>query len=340
VSEDVAHRVARAVRAVVPPLVAVSVASAEGPLVDLRVGGYHLRAYWLYPGNPAHLREALLLLGSRLPDVFVARRLSPGAREAASRAGVGWIDETGDAELALDWLVISRVGDREPPSDRRRSHWTPAIAGVAEALLTGTKPTARDVASATGLSLGVCVRALNFFTESGFLTARAHRGRHSARRLAEPDRLLDEYASALTAFPRVELRVGVLWRDPVAGVSDLGRRWDAAGIRWAATGTVAAAVLAPYLTDVGTGEVFVAGRTREDLLAAAEGVSARPMEGGRLLLRLFPSLATERLSTRSDGLCIVPWPRVYADLRTVGVRGEDAAEHLREVMRGRGVPAL
>jgi hypothetical protein len=35
------------------------------------------------------------------------------------------------------------------------------------------------------------------------------------------------------------------------------------------------------------------------------------------------------------------WPRAYADLRTVGVRGEDAAEHLREEMpraRKRGAP--
>jgi hypothetical protein len=29
----------------------------------------------------------------------------------------------------------------------------------------------------------------------------------------------------------------------------------------------------------------------------------------------------------------VPWPRVYADLRTVGVRGEDVAEHLRQEMQ-------
>jgi len=26
-----------------------------------------------------------------------------------------------------------------------------------------------------------------------------------------------------------------------------------------------------------------------------------------------------------------PWPRVYADLRRAGVRGEDAAEHLRSI---------
>lgn len=30
----------------------------------------------------------------------------------------------------------------------------------------------------------------------------------------------------------------------------------------------------------------------------------------------------------------VPWPRVYVDLPAEGVRGEEAAEHLREVMHG------
>lgn len=33
------------------------------------------------------------------------------------------------------------------------------------------------------------------------------------------------------------------------------------------------------------------------------------------------------------GLRVAPWPRVYADLRAVGVRGEEAVEHLREMVR-------
>jgi len=42
-----------------------------------------------------------------------------------------------------------------------------------------------------------------------------------------------------------------------------------------------------------------------------------------------------RLATRVDGLMVAPWPRVFADVRTVGVRGEEAAEHLREAMHDR-----
>lgn len=34
------------------------------------------------------------------------------------------------------------------------------------------------------------------------------------------------------------------------------------------------------------------------------------------------------------GVVSVLWPRAYADLRVSGVRGEDAAGHLHEVMSG------
>jgi hypothetical protein len=56
------------------------------------------------------------------------------------------------------------------------------------------------------------------------------------------------------------------------------------------------------------------------------------MDGGRLLLRPYPTPAGATLTLELDttGFRTVLWPRVYADLRTVGVRGEDAAEHLRE----------
>ncbi len=331
-----AGRVLQAVRAVLPSTATVSHGVSGGPWVPVLVNGRLLRAYWLETGRPVGVREALARLDAELPDAFVARVMSPGAREEASRAGVGWVDETGAAELASDWLVVSREGQGHPETGRPPDAWTPAISAVAEALLLGTTPTVAATTATTGLSVGLCTRALAFFTQRGFLAAEAPRGRRSARRLVETDRLLEEYAVAVTSFRRIELRVGILWRDPVATVADLGRRWDLAGTGWAATGALAAAAVAPYLTDIGTGEVLVAGETRSALRIAADQVSARPMEGGRLILRLFPSAATARLSARANGLRVAPWPRIYADVRTVGVRGEDAAEHLLEVMNGRG----
>jgi hypothetical protein len=60
-----------------------------------------------------------------------------------------------------------------------------------------------------------------------------------------------------------------------------------------------------------------------------------PIEGGRLTLRPFPTVAVRRLAETIDGLRVAPWPRVYVDLLSAGVRGEEAAEHLREVIHAR-----
>ena len=131
-------------------------------------------------------------------------------------------------------------------------------------------------------------------------------------------------------MPRIALTVGVSWRDPIAGLAETGRKWDRAGISWAATGVVASSVLAPYLTTITTTEVYVEQATSAGLEWMAANVGLRPIEGGRLTLLPFPTVTARRLATEKDGLRLVPWPRAYADLRIIGVRGEEAAEHLRE----------
>lgn len=329
-------RVLRALQAVLPSGTTVQHAGGDGPVAHLTVNGHRLRACWLGEGRPSRVEEALALAGSARPHVLVARAMSPGAQAAVRRAGLGWVDEAGGAEIVLDWLIVARSPRPAPPATGPPSGWTPAAAGVAEAILSGARPTVDAIRQKTGLSQSYCARALAFFAREGYLVSSAARGRRAGRRLAEPERLLHTYAMAAGAFRGAELRVAVLWRDPVQGLADLGRTWTAGGLRWAATGAVAAAVLAPSLTDVGTADVFVEGRTLADLQAAADRIRARPMEGGRLLLRAFPSAATANLTATQDGLCVAPWPRVYADLLTTGVRGEDAAEHLREVMGARG----
>ena len=277
------------------------------------------------------VRPLLVNHGHR-PDVVVATRMSPGAREALSRAGIGWVDETGAAEIAIGSLIVSRTG-RPGEAVDKPARWTPSVMAVAEALLCGTKPTVAATAEATGLSTGSCTGALRVFTDLGLLEAEVSRGRDSARHVVDFNQFLDAYASAaLRKKPRTSLRVGVIWNDVVAGLRDTGRAWDDSGASWAATGAVASLVLAPLLTRVSTAEVFVNGDTTAELRAVAERVGLRPIDGGRLTLLPFPTVTALRLATRTEGLRVAPWPRIYADLRGTGVRGEEAAEHLREVI--------
>lgn len=178
------------------------------------------------------------------------------------------------------------------------------------------RATVSETRDATGLSTGSCAAALRFLTDEGLLTAEAERGRRSARRLEDPDHLLGAYARAVqaqAAGPR--LQVGLLGQDLLEEVATTGRIWNKGGVQWAATGGAAATVLAPYLTGVGSVEVYVDADTLPGLEAVAARAELRPIEGGRMTLRPFPTAAVRQLANEVEGLRVAPWPRVYVSTR-------------------------
>ncbi len=325
------ERTVAAVQAVMPTAVHVRrVGDGEPPAIDLAINDLPLRACWLIDGGLRHVRSAIAT-DAQL-DLIAARKLTPGARAAASAAGLSWVDETGAAEIAVGSVVVVRDG--RPNAKREPNRWTRATVGVAEALLCGAKPTVASTVEATGLPISTSARALSRLVRLGLLAAETERGRLSGRHVVDRSRLLDEYASAAVLLrPPLELRVGVAWRDPIAELAEVGRAWDAAGVQWAATGAVGAAMIAPALSDVLATDVYVDVRTIAELEALTLRAGMRPATGGSLALRPFPPVSA-RLSMRIQDLRVAAWPRVYADLRVLGVRGEEAAEHLREVIGG------
>jgi len=87
------------------------------------VAGQPLRIHWAGEGNLGDVR-AVAARRKALPDVIVARRLSPARRQLLSEAGIGWVDETGAAEIAIGTLVVSRTGRPQPAEGLKG--WTPA----------------------------------------------------------------------------------------------------------------------------------------------------------------------------------------------------------------------
>lgn len=322
-------RAQQALLAVLPRSVEVRVGSADDGVVAI-VNGFPLQVTWAGEGKLSDVRRVLAQHRPQ-PDIVVARVLSPGARAELAQAGVGWVDETGAAEIALGTIIVARSG--RPAKREVPKRWTPSVLAVAEAALCGVRATTSAMRDATGLSTGSCVNALRILSDLALLDASADRGRSSARRVGDRDRLLSAYASAAAALASdLRVEVGVTWRDFADGLRKTARRWQAAQVEFAVTGALAAELLAPYLTSVTTAEVYVSVETVVGLEAVAASAGLTPVDGGRLILRPFPTVSANRLASRSSGLRVAPWPRVYVDLLHVGVRGEDAAEHLKEVV--------
>lgn len=265
------------------------------------------------------------------PDVIVATRFSEAARAEISEARVNWADETGAAEITTKSMIIKLSGQR-PRLQRSSSPWSAAALGTAEAILTGVRPTAEAIAQATGSSLSTGVRTLAFLADEGLLESSSARGRLSGRRVVDQDQFLAMYADAVHATrPKFEIRCGVLWREPFVELETIGDKWTQAGVVWAAAGAMASSIRAPYLQQTPTGTVYVDVTGELGLLHVARLAGLEPLDGGRLMLRPFPARATRELSEEIDDIWVTSWPRTYADLRFEGVRGEEAAEHLREV---------
>lgn len=300
--------------------------------VTVNVAGTPLRVRFAGRGD---FRGVQIALKARpRPDVIVASRLSIAARQAIAKEGINWADERGAASIEAGSIVIVLSG--QTPAVRQSStDWTPAAIGIAEAILAGTTPTAEAVAATTGHSLSTAVRVLAFLVGRDLLRAPKARGPQSGRRIVDFDRLLDQYSeAAYRRRPKFELRCGLLWREPYTEIKQIGQKWTSMRVPWSVAGALAASILAPYLTQTPTGVVYVGASRELEIVQIARRAGLEVMEGGRLLLLPFPTLATKQLIQEKEGVWVTSWPRTYADLLNEGVRGEEAAEHLRGVFRG------
>ena len=333
IDESVIHRAEAAVLAVLPSSIEAEIPKGESN-IDMIVNGQPLNIKWAGKGYLGDIRR-VLGRGQPWPDIVVAQKMSPGARKELAEKGVSWVDENGSAEIMIGMIVVSRTGT---PSKSRTEikRWSPSVMAITEAILCGIKPTVSDTESATGLSEGSCTNALRFLAKQGYLESEVKRGPKSARKVIDEQKLLDAYVSAIEAKPLgLSLQVGLIGRDPVSELIEIGMRWEKLKVAWTSTGLIAANAIAPFITSVNSVEVYVNAKTIIGLEAVAKKANLVPIEGGRLTLRPFPTLAARTMSKEVDGLQIAPWPRVYVDLLHTGVRGEDAAHHLLELVHDR-----
>ena len=74
----------------------------------------------------------------------------------------------------------------------------------------------------------------------------------------------DNYVHLLLAAgltPKLQVSIGVTWRNTIDGIRTVGEELDEVGIEWATTGIVADALTAPLLTNVSSAVVYVEANT-------------------------------------------------------------------------------
>lgn len=338
-------RIQDATLGVLPPGQRVEVipgSAADVPSFDVRVrvgrSAHRFVAGWAGAGWPADVRT-LVTVAPDL-DVVYAKNLSDGARSWLAERHIGWVDETGRANIVLEsGLVIVR----EPTATEKHQvvgdHWTNTMLAAVEAVLAGVAPTVEAVESATGMSRGASANALSRLERRGLLERPARqRGPNAARQVVDVDSLIDQYTEAAAEFRKNQkvVRLHRLWADPLDVLDiEIGPGLTAMGVTWAVTGAAASTLLAPYLSDVTVLELYV----DRSLLRAPDRLAGilggRVVERGhRIEVRDLPTSMSAR-GPKIGGVQLALPARVYADLMASGGRAAEAAHHLREV-RGVG----
>lgn len=296
---------------------------------------------WAGEGWPQDVRHAAGGVSDPWPAnvVVLARELSPGAIEWLRERGANWADEAGQARIVgLAGLVVIRepARPRAPESTPRGFTWSPSAITVAEVLLStaDSRLQATQLAEQSGWSVPQVANVLTTFDTQGWTLKRgAARGPGAYRELVDPDAMLAAWSDAVVRRPRA-IRNAHRATSDVIGLlrDDLAPALDRT-VGWALSGWAALELAAPFATTTPTVHIYVAENDFAGALssAIADAGLREVEEGGRVIF--WP--ANPRvlaLASQHAGIPLASPPRIYADLSSFGARGQDAADHVRQLL--------
>lgn len=278
------------------------------------------------------IREKLDDVAAQEPGaqlLLMARYLSEPVRTRLTDAGLSYVDATGNlrVEATTPGLFISdRGADRDPwrgPGRPRGTLNGEPAAKIVRALadFTGTW-TARELVERSKASTGATYRVIDFLEREG-LGARDERGR-----IGVPDvsQLLRRW-SADYGFVRTNQTSRWIAPRGLPGLLEQVASSDAP-VRYAVTGTIAAAEWAAY-APARLAMIYVA-----DVAAAVDAWDLRPADAGANVLLAEPAyeVVFERSSTTIDGVVVAAPSQVVVDLMTGPGRNPSEAEELLDWM--------
>lgn len=302
---------------------------------------HELELRWVGRGWPADLDQAL----SSVPDpwprqlVLVGQRFSPGAIEQLTQRRANWLDEAGAARIETDsgLLVVRETDETEPgPGALRGFRWAASSLEITEWLLTEPPLetfNAQALADRSGWSYAQTTKVLRQLSARGWVKKTGgSRGVGSGWELADTAGLLETWTAYLVGHRPETVGAHRVLRDPMQFARTELAQTLGAAMEWALSGWAGLELAAPFVTTVPVIQVavdadaLVDGRLRD----AMRSLGLREVKEGARIEFFALSKFSLSLAREYHRVPVVSPPRLYADLRALGGRGEEAAEHVRQ----------
>jgi hypothetical protein len=298
-----------------------------------------LQVKWIGEGWPQDARQAAASVGEPWPAdlVLLARRFSPGAIEWLRDRGANWADETGQARiLGPGGLIVIR----EPGPAQRQEippqvfTWSKSAVAVAEVILAREDRPLRvaPLADASDWSVAQVGNVLKAFDGLHWTEKRGTaRGRGAHRELIDADGMLAAWSAAIADAPRATRIAHRTTKDVMALLrDDLGPALDLVS-GWAVSGWAGLELAAPFATATPSLHVYISDADFAGPLSSAikEAGLREVDEGGRVVFWAADPRVLA-LAERVGRVPVVSPPRLFADLSSLGGRGGDAADHVKE----------
>jgi hypothetical protein len=324
------------------PAVAIESRDRDRTVLEVKVEAatHRLVAIWIEGGWPG----AVTRLSTEEPwprnAVVVTRRFSSSAIEKLEAMGANWADETGRAHIeTASGLYVVREA-RRVIEQRRVFRWSPSGAAIAEWLLA--RPThsleVKDLAEDSGWSHAQVSRFLQRCDELGWTVKEGGKGgRYVRRRLDGPAAMLESWTQYTMTSDRTRVLAYRNLPDPISFLrDDLSRVFAEHEIEWAASGWAGLEIAAPFATAVPVLHLYLEETALADgrLRKVMANLHIREVDEGARIEFLAADRSLLSLASEKKGLNFVSPPRLYADLRALGGRAGDAADHVREVLIG------
>jgi hypothetical protein len=158
------------------------------------------------------------------------------------------------------------------------------------------------------------------------------RGVGSGWQLADAAGLLEAWTAYLVDHRPDTVGAHRVLRDPMQFARTELAQALSPEMQWALSGWAGLELAAPFVTTVPVIQVAVDANALVDarLREAMRSLGLREVKEGARIEFLALSKFSLSLARKFQGLPVVSPPRLYADLRALGGRGEEAADHVRQ----------